>query len=323
MSDFEAPVPRALAGGEKHEEKPPLETIINAYDFESIAERTASPKTWAFYSSGATDLLSMRLNKKAFDKVLFRPRVMRNVAHVDTRTKVLGFETGLPFFVAPTAMHGMIHPDGEKAVTKGVGEENVIHIVSPSYPHRHPRELWLKRRRQISTSATYPIAEIVSSGKGPQNQTHFLQLYVNTDRAKTAALLSTAKSCGIKAIFVTVDAHVIGKREADERLNLDTPVRSANAGIVSRNDKKGGGIARLMGSYIDSTLSWEDIPWIKSVGGGLPIVLKGIQTAADAKLAAEYGVQGIVLSNHGGRSLDTYMPPRSPKVPSAILTARQ
>jgi L-lactate dehydrogenase (cytochrome) len=76
----------------------------------------------------------MRLNKKAFDKVLFRPRVMRNIKHVDTRTKILGFDTGVPFFVAPTAMQGMINPDGEKAVTKGVGEENVIHIVSPSSP---------------------------------------------------------------------------------------------------------------------------------------------------------------------------------------------
>ncbi|CAZ83548.1 unnamed protein product [Tuber melanosporum] len=268
--------------------KPPLDTIINTFDFEAVAERTVTPKTWAFYSSAATDLLSMKLNRRAFDRVLFRPRLMRNVKSVDTRTKILGFSTGVPFFIAPTAMQGMINPDGEKAVAMGAGEEKVIHI--------------------ISTNSSHPISDIVSSGKGPEQQTHFLQLYVNTDRQKTAQLLANAKSCGLKAVFVTVDAHISGKREADERLKVDVPVRSAVSGAISHNDKKGGGMGRLMGLYIDRTLNWEDIPWIKSVAGGLPIVLKGIQTAADARLAAEYGVQGIVLSNHGGRNLDTSPP---------------
>lgn len=122
---------------------------------------------------------------------------------------------------------------------------------------------------------------------------------------KTVALLKTAREAGIKAIFVTVDAHLAGKREADERLKVDVPLKSAVSGAVSHNDKKGGGMGRLMGLYVDKTLNWDDIPWLKSVCGGLPIVLKGIQTAADAQLALKYKVQGIVLSNHGGRSLDT------------------
>lgn len=128
---------------------------------------------------------------------------------------------------------------------------------------------------------------------------------MNSDRSKTAALLKTAREAGIKAIFVTVDAHLAGKREADERLKVDVPLKSAVSGAVSHNDKKGGGMGRLMGLYVDKTLNWDDIPWLKSVCGGIPIVLKGIQTAADAQLALKYGVQGIVLSNHGGRSLDT------------------
>ncbi|PUU78544.1 FMN-dependent dehydrogenase-domain-containing protein [Tuber borchii] len=272
----------------KRQSKPPLNTIINTFDFEAIAERTVTPKTWAFYSSAATDLLSMKLNKKAFDQVLFRPRVMRNNESADTRTKILGFDTGVPFFIAPTAMQGMVNLDGEKAMAKGAREENVIQI--------------------ISTNSSHPIADIVSSGKGPQKQTHFLQLYVNTDRQKTAQLLASAKACGLRAVFVTVDAHLAGKREADERLKVDVPVKSAVSGAISHNDEKGGGIGRLMGLYVDRTLNWEDIPWIKSVAGDLPIVLKGIQTAADAKLAVKYGVQGIVLSNHGGRSLDTSPP---------------
>lgn len=111
---------------------------------------------------------------------------------------------------------------------------------------------------------------------------------------------------GIRAIFVTVDAHVSGKREADERIAAEK-VSSAISGAVAGNDKQGGGMGRLMGQYIDRTLSWQDIPWIKEASG-LPVVIKGIQTAADAKKALEYDVAGIFLSNHGGRSLDTAQP---------------
>lgn len=110
--------------------KPPLETLINSYDFEEVAEKTSSPKTWAFFSSAATDLISMRLNKEAFNRVLFRPRVMRNNKNVDTTTTILGIKTKTPFFVAPTAMAKMIHEDGELAVSKGAGPEGIIHIVS-------------------------------------------------------------------------------------------------------------------------------------------------------------------------------------------------
>lgn len=132
-----------------------------------------------------------------------------------------------------------------------------------------------------------------------------LQLYVNSERQKTVDLLRKARELGVRAIFVTVDAPIPGKREADERIaagNLSSPV----SGAVAVNDKKGGGLGRVMAKYIDSTLCWDDLKWIREAAG-VPIVLKGIQTAADAKKAAEYGAQGILLSNHGGRSLDTYV----------------
>lgn len=106
--------------------------------------------------------------------------------------------------------------------------------------------------------------------------------------------------------MVTVDAPVPGKREADERIaaeNIVAPI----SGAIAENDKKGGGLGRVMAKYIDSTLCWEDLAWIKRVSG-LPLVLKGVQTAADAQKAVSYGVDGILLSNHGGRSLDTTQP---------------
>ncbi|RMZ32540.1 hypothetical protein D0859_03311 [Hortaea werneckii] len=131
-------------------------------------------------------------------------------------------------------------------------------------------------------------------------------LYVNSDRSKTEELLLSAKKLGIKAILLTVDAPVPGKREADERIAAGN-VSAAISGAVATNDKRGGGLGRGMGKYIDSTLCWEDLAWIKRVSG-LPLVLKGIQTASDACKAVKFGAEGILLSNHGGRSLDTTQP---------------
>lgn len=102
-----------------------------------------------------------------------------------------------------------------------------------------------------------------------------------------------------------MDAPIPGKREADERIAAANNMSAAVSGAVATNDKKGGGLGRVMAKYIDPTLEWGDLEWLRRASGGLPIVLKGVQTAADAKKAAEMGVDGVLLSNHGGRSLDT------------------
>lgn len=154
---------------------------------------------------------------------------------------------------------------------------------------------------QISSNASYTLRSIVSAA--PPDQPFFFQLYVNSDRAKTVELLQSARSLGIKAVFVTVDAPVPGKREADERAAQAGTIKSMISGGESSKDKKGSGLGRLMAQYIDKSLSWTDLGWIREACG-VPIILKGVQTADDAKMAAQYGVDGIMLSNHGGRSLD-------------------
>lgn len=126
---------------------------------------------------------------------------------------------------------------------------------------------------------------------------------MNSERPKTEALLRSARELGIKAIFVTVDAPIPGKREADERIAAQN-ISSGLSGAVATNDKKGGGLGRVMAKYIDPTLSWDDLSWLRRISV-LPLVVKGVQTAADARKAMEYGVDAILLSNHGGRSLDT------------------
>lgn len=153
---------------------------------------------------------------------------------------------------------------------------------------------------QVSSNASFTLPTILSAAP---NHPFFLQLYVNTDRTKTITLLRTAKSLGIKAIFLTVDAPVPGKREADERIPQEVKLKSGMSDAESSSDRKGSGIGRLMGQYIDSTLSWEDLAWIQRESS-VPIVLKGVQTVEDVRLAVEYGVEGVMLSNHGGRTLD-------------------
>jgi L-lactate dehydrogenase (cytochrome) len=139
--------------------------------------------------------------------------------------------------------------------------------------------------------------------------TFFFQLYVDKNRTKSEELLRTAERLGAKAVFVTVDGPVQGKREADERVKADRELVSPMSGTRAKNDeKKGNSISRAMGSYIDPTLSWKDVKWLRE-STKLPIILKGIMTAQDAVLAMQHGIDGIVLSNHGGRNLDTSPPP--------------
>jgi L-lactate dehydrogenase (cytochrome) len=133
------------------------------------------------------------------------------------------------------------------------------------------------------------------------------QLYVNKDRAKSEQLLTECKSLNIKAIFVTVDAASAGKREADERVKADEDLATPMTGESAKNDKKGGGLGRVMGGFIDSALSWKDIKWLRR-WTDLPIVLKGVMCAEDAKIAMKERLDGVLLSNHGGRNLDTSPP---------------
>lgn len=133
------------------------------------------------------------------------------------------------------------------------------------------------------------------------------QLYLNKDRQKSAELLSKMRSLGMIAVFLTVDAAGRGKRESDERLRVDEIIENPVTGEKAVADRKGGGLTRMMGSYIDQSMTWDDLPWIRR-HTDLPIILKGITTAADAKLAMKHGADGILLSNHGGRNLD-FAPP--------------
>ncbi|BDD56387.1 Cytochrome b5 domain-containing protein 1 [Monascus purpureus] len=266
-------------------EKPPLHTLINSHDFEVVASKTASKKTWAFYSSAATDLITRDANKSCFDRIWFRPRVLRNVRTVNTRTKILGVDSSLPLFVSPAAMAKLIHPDGECTIARACANKGII--------------------QGVSNNSSFPIEEL--QGAAPSGNFIF-QLYVNRDREKSAELLRRCSANpNIKAIFVTVDAAWPGKREADERVKADESLTVPMSPSTTRNDKKGGGLGRVMAGFIDPGLTWEDLAWVRQ-HTHLPVCLKGIMSADDAILAMKSGLDGILLSNHGGRNLDTSPP---------------
>ncbi|PNH30054.1 hypothetical protein BJF96_g6535 [Verticillium dahliae] len=265
-------------------EVPPLESVLSAADFEVVASKALTPKTWAFYSSAATDLITHGKNKELVRRIMIRPRILRNVTSVNMKTSILGFPSTAPFFIAPAAMARLVHPDGELALSRASANEGII--------------------QSISSNASYTLRSIMTAA--PATQPFFFQLYINSERQKTIEILNSARSLGIKAIFLTVDAPVPGKREADERAAQAVTVRSAISGGESSKDKKGSGLGRLMAQYIDKSLTWNDLSWIREASG-VPIVLKGVQTADDAKMAVDYGVDAILLSNHGGRSLDGYV----------------
>ncbi|KAK0937231.1 hypothetical protein LTR29_011249 [Friedmanniomyces endolithicus] len=257
------------------DQKPPLHSIINSYDFEEIAARTAPKKAYTFYSTAATDCWTRDMNESMYKRIWFRPRILHDVSRVDTSTTILGNKVKVPIFICPTGLAKMIHPEAEKALARAAKATGIIEI--------------------LSTSASHPVEDIVAQAP---DHPFFFQLYVNRDRKKSEELLakpfslrSTPRGVGsgrvTKGLLLTVNNPVTGER------------------IIP--DKKGGGLTRMMGSYLDESLSWKDLAWIRSLTT-LPIVLKGITTAADAKLAMQYGVNGILLSNHGGRNLD-YSPP--------------
>lgn len=261
---------------------PPLETLLGCKDFEQVASKALTPKTWAFYSSAATDLITHGKNKEIIRRIMIRPRILRNVSDIDMRTSMLGNAVSAPFFISPAAMARLAHPDGELALSRAASSQGII--------------------QTISANASFPMRSIINAS--PSGYPFFFQLYVNSERKKTEEILETAKNLGVKAILVTVDAPVPGKREADERAAQEGTVRAAISGGESGKDKKGSGFGRLMAQYIDESLNWDDLAWLRQICGNMKIVLKGVQTVDDVKIAAAYGCDGVVLSNHGGRSLD-------------------
>lgn len=253
-----------------------LAEIVGLPDFEEAARRKMSDKAWAFISAGATDMHSVDLNRSSFNAILFRPRYLVDMETVDVSTEMLGTKTSLPVFIAPTGMSGLANAVGEPAFAEAAGECDIIQMVS--------------------TNASSPLADIVAAR--PDGGKQFMQLYVDRKRDNTEKLLTRVNNYGMKALFVTIDCPAPGKREADERSRAAVEVSSGISGGKVAADKKGGGVGRTTGQFIDPKLKWEDLAWIRK-HSPLPLGVKGVQCVEDAIRCADMGVDAIYLSNHG------------------------
>ncbi|MFI1994100.1 alpha-hydroxy acid oxidase [Actinoplanes sp. NPDC020271] len=225
-----------------------------------------------FFAGGAGEERTVRGNLAAFDRLRIVPRVLRATGDRDLRTTLFGTELATPILVAPTAFHLLAHPGGEAATAQGAAAAGTVMVVS--------------------MAATQPV-EIIAAAGGPL----WFQLYPQPDPAFTAAVVKRAESAGCRALVVTVDSPVLGHRARDVRNGFtDLP-----AGLACENMRDDTGRVRPVA--MDATLGWDRIAWLRSVTG-LPIVLKGVLHPADARLAVEHGVDGLIVSNHGGRQLD-------------------
>lgn len=270
------------------DEKPDLGQILNTYDFEAAAQKSVSAKTWAFQSGAANDNITHKANVNFYQRIYFRPRVMVGVANPDTSVNLFGHKFSAPIFSSPAALAKLAHPDGELAMYRAAHSRGVTIIGC--------------------NNASFSFSEIRGAIED-QNYPLFYQLYVNKDRKATEKLMREVNSLNPMGIMVTADLPVVGKREADERVQLEAGYQTAKHMAVQsvKGDKKGSGLARTTGSFIDPALNWNDIAWLKTLTNA-PIFVKGIQSAADARKALEYGCAGIYVSNHGGRAADTAQP---------------
>ncbi len=260
--------------------------FTNLLELEEMARAKVPRATFDYIAGGAEDEISLRRNREAFGRWALRPRVLMDVSKRDTRTVLLGTRVSMPVCVAPTSFHALVHPEGEVATARGTAAAETILIAS--------------------TISTTPLEEIAAAVDAPR----WFQLYVYKDRAVTEELVHRAVKAGYKALCLTADTPVLGRRERDERNAFTLPpgfgvanLRPAGLDGMPEVDH-GSAFAQYVANLLDASLTWEDVDWLRSVSP-LPLVVKGIMTAEDAVLAVEHGVAGIVVSNHGGRQLDS------------------
>merc|ERR550532_2119274 len=266
--------------------KPPLAAMLNTFDFESAARETMEPQAWGYYSSGGDDEITLRDNHLAFQRVTMRPRILVNVREIDMTTALLGVPSALPLYFTATALAKLAHPDGELGIVRAAKKTGVVYM--------------------LPTLSSYTLDEMLEA-RSP-GQELFAQLYVNPERSRTQQYVEKLEAAGVKALFVTVDAPQLGRREKDMRNKFtqqgsDVQGDDEEEGEVDRSQ----GATRAISSYIDPALCWEDIPWFQSITK-MKILLKGVQCGEDAVHAFKLGLHGCVLSNHGGRQLDTCRP---------------
>ena len=283
-----------------------LRRAVNVRDLRLQARRRLPRSVFDYIDGGADDELTMSRNERQFQEIEFRPRILRDVGNQDLSTTLLGRRIAFPLVLAPTGMTRAVTPGGELDVARAAQRAGIPYSLST-----------------MSTFSIEDVAEVNSASK-------WFQVYVWKDRSLVKELLDRAAAAGYETMVITVDTAMIGNRERDIRrgftippkLGLDTildgilhpvwtwkfitsaPLRFSN--VIGKSQADGNDAATLGGyllNQFDSSVSWRDLDWFQANWKGT-IVIKGIQSIEDARLAVTAGVEGIAVSNHGGRQLD-------------------
>ncbi|MCX5742928.1 MAG: alpha-hydroxy acid oxidase [Proteobacteria bacterium] len=262
-----------------------LADVVNLADLEDIARARAPRTTWDYYAAGSDDERCLARNVAAYERVTLAYRVLAGVGTRDLATTVLGERVAMPILIAPTAFQRLAHREGELASVRAAGDAGTIFICS--------------------TLANTSIEDVVATSAGPV----WFQLFVYRDRGATEALVRRAEAAGARALVLTVDTPLLGRRERDVRNRFALPpdLRAENllaTGYAPITHADGdSGLASYVAALLDPGLSWDAIGWLRSITT-LPILVKGIVRPDDAARAIAEGAAGVIVSNHGGRQLD-------------------
>ncbi|HEY6251280.1 MAG TPA: alpha-hydroxy acid oxidase [Candidatus Angelobacter sp.] len=273
---------------EKHE----LESVLSLAEFEPLAQRCMSEMAFAYVTGGAADELTLSANCEDWKRIRLAPRVLVDVSRLDLHTEILGQKFEFPIFLAPAAFHRLCHSQGELATVEGANLSGAGIV--------------------LSSFATVAVEEVTAAARQPV----WFQLYFQEDKGLTEQMVRRAEAAGCKALCVTVDTPVLGARHRESRtafiLPRDFKLPNLNLGAISHRPVR----SAIYSELLNAKLNWKDIEWLCSTAK-IPVVLKGVLNPVDAALAAERGVAGLIVSNHGARNLDT-LPSTAEALPRVV-----
>ncbi|XP_040607440.1 hydroxyacid oxidase 2 [Mesocricetus auratus] len=253
-------------------------SLVSLADFKAQAQEHLSKSSWDFIEGEADEGITYKDNLAAFKRIRLRPRYLRDVSEIDTRTIIQGQEIEAPICISPTAFHSIAWPDGERSTARAAQEANICYITS--------------------TYASCTLEDIVAAA--PRGFRWF-QLYVQSDWELNKQLIQRVEGLGFKALVITVDAPVIGKRRRNIKNQLNLEANIMLKDLRSPEARNSTHFSPM--SLPSASFCWNDLSLLQSITR-LPIILKGILTKEDAELAVKHHVQGIFVSNHGGRQID-------------------
>lgn len=260
--------------------------VLNIFDLERLAKERLPVLAYDYYRSGAWDETTLKANREAYEKLKIHYKILVDVEKRDLSTTIFGQHIDFPIIVAPTAFHKLAHPEGELATGRAAVKAKTIMTLS-----------------SLSTTTIEEVAEAT-------NKTFWFQLYINKQREYTRDLVARAESAGAKALVVTVDTPLWGRRERDVRNGFHLPPGLSAINLVKYQQdgiakgQSGAGLGQSFAWMLDATLQWKDLDWLASITK-LPIIIKGVCRVDDAVKATEHGIKGILVSNHGGRQMDS------------------